>query len=154
MAIVFLLDVYYCVIVAWTLFYLIATFTNLPGLPWETCGKSVDALPKRLGSWIGTHNRSCLRFPASVGNWWNTARCSTGANGTALAALGNASMSLEDVADFEALAQITNRSTPVEEFWEYARIKQHSPAGPPRLRLRAPIAQCFDFAAAAAACCS
>lgn len=42
MAIVFLLDVYYCVIVAWTLFYLIATFTNLPGLPWETCGKSVN----------------------------------------------------------------------------------------------------------------
>lgn len=38
MAIVFLLDVYYCVIVAWTLFYLIATFTALPGLPWETCG--------------------------------------------------------------------------------------------------------------------
>ncbi|XP_034252061.1 sodium- and chloride-dependent GABA transporter 1-like isoform X2 [Thrips palmi] len=87
MAIVFLLDVYYCVIVAWTLFYLIATFTKLPGLPWETCG-----------------------------NWWNTARCSTGANGTALGV--NTSMVLEDMEGFEILANATNRSTPVEEFWD------------------------------------
>jgi len=37
MIILFLLDIYYCVIIAWTFFYLIATFTALPGLPWDTC---------------------------------------------------------------------------------------------------------------------
>jgi len=37
MIILFLLDIYYCVIIGWTFFYLIATFTALPGLPWDTC---------------------------------------------------------------------------------------------------------------------
>lgn len=37
MAVVFFLDIYYCVIIAWTFFYLIATFTALPDLPWNTC---------------------------------------------------------------------------------------------------------------------
>jgi len=37
MVLLFLLDIYYCVIIAWTFFYLIATFTALPGLPWDTC---------------------------------------------------------------------------------------------------------------------
>ncbi|XP_063984364.1 sodium- and chloride-dependent GABA transporter 2-like [Diachasmimorpha longicaudata] len=40
MTIVFYLDVYYCIIIAWTLFYLISTFTKLPGLPWSDCGNS------------------------------------------------------------------------------------------------------------------
>ena len=39
MTIVFFLDIYYCIIIAWTLFYLIASFTALPGLPWGTCGQ-------------------------------------------------------------------------------------------------------------------
>lgn len=37
MTIVFLLDVYYCIIIAWTLFYLINTFLVLPDLPWSGC---------------------------------------------------------------------------------------------------------------------
>lgn len=37
MAVVFFLDIYYCIIIAWTFFYLIATFTELPNLPWNTC---------------------------------------------------------------------------------------------------------------------
>jgi len=37
MAVVFFLDIYYCVIIAWTFFYLFATFSELPGLPWDTC---------------------------------------------------------------------------------------------------------------------
>jgi len=37
MILLFLLDIYYCIIIAWTFFYLIATFTALPGLPWDTC---------------------------------------------------------------------------------------------------------------------
>ena len=40
MTVVGFLDIYYCVIIAWTFFYLFATFTALPGLPWATCGNS------------------------------------------------------------------------------------------------------------------
>lgn len=39
MTIVFLLDVYYCVIVAWTFFYLASCFISFPTLPWESCSK-------------------------------------------------------------------------------------------------------------------
>jgi len=39
MTIVFFLDVYYCIIIAWTLFYLISTFVNVPQVPWAHCGK-------------------------------------------------------------------------------------------------------------------
>ncbi|XP_032672523.1 sodium- and chloride-dependent GABA transporter 1-like [Odontomachus brunneus] len=46
MTIVFFLDVYYCIIISWTLFYLISTFVNLPGVPWSGCH-----------------------------NWWNTEDC-------------------------------------------------------------------------------
>ena len=38
MCLVFFLDIYYCVIIAWTIFYMIATFTAIPDLPWDTCG--------------------------------------------------------------------------------------------------------------------
>jgi solute carrier family 6 GABA transporter-like protein 1 len=38
MTIVFFLDIYYCIIIAWTLFYLINTFIYMPELPWGTCG--------------------------------------------------------------------------------------------------------------------
>ncbi|KAK6637313.1 hypothetical protein RUM44_007728 [Polyplax serrata] len=52
MTIVFLLDVYYCIIIAWTLFYLLNTFTALPDLPWQSCG-----------------------------NWWNSQNCYDALNG-------------------------------------------------------------------------
>ena len=47
MTIVFFLDIYYCIIIAWTLFYLIASFTALPGLPWGSCGKFRLDLPNQ-----------------------------------------------------------------------------------------------------------
>ena len=40
MALVFFLDIYYCVIIAWTWFYFIAAFSAIPDLPWNTCGES------------------------------------------------------------------------------------------------------------------
>ena len=40
MTIVFWLDIYYCIIIAWTLFYLISTFLSLPDLPWRHCGEN------------------------------------------------------------------------------------------------------------------
>ena len=39
MTAVFYLDIYYCVIIAWTFFYLFAGFSSLPDLPWDTCGE-------------------------------------------------------------------------------------------------------------------
>lgn len=38
MTIVFWLDIYYCIIIAWTLYYLIATLSSVPELPWRHCG--------------------------------------------------------------------------------------------------------------------
>lgn len=56
MTIVFLLDVYYCIIIAWTLFYIISIFSNLPHLPWSQCD-----------------------------SWWNSKRCySPGSNSSYL----------------------------------------------------------------------
>jgi hypothetical protein len=49
MAVVFFLDIYYCIIIAWTFFYLIATFTALPDLPWNTCGKQEHVKEYRRG---------------------------------------------------------------------------------------------------------
>ena len=44
MTVVFLIDTYYSVIIAWTLFYLIASFTKLPALPWEDCSQLTQQL--------------------------------------------------------------------------------------------------------------
>ena len=34
-------NIYYCVIVAWSLYYFIASFVSIPDLPWNTCGMFV-----------------------------------------------------------------------------------------------------------------
>ena len=39
--VVVLIDIYYTIIIAWTLFYLIASFTALPSLPWAGCSKKI-----------------------------------------------------------------------------------------------------------------
>jgi hypothetical protein len=57
MAVVFFLDIYYCIIIAWTFFYLIATFTALPDLPWNTCGKQEHVKKYRRG--VQDRSRSC-----------------------------------------------------------------------------------------------
>ena len=41
MVLVFFLDIYYCVIIAWTIFYMVATFSAIPDLPWDTCGNQL-----------------------------------------------------------------------------------------------------------------
>ncbi|XP_043281772.1 sodium- and chloride-dependent GABA transporter 1-like [Venturia canescens] len=93
MTIVFFLDVYYCIIIAWTLFYLIATFTRLPELPWSNCG-----------------------------NWWNTDNCSDlvahrpevpPSNTTSLLDANNASSRMNFTGNVTL-----HHTTPVEEFWE------------------------------------
>lgn len=42
MVVVVLIDVYYTVIIAWTVFYLAASFTALPSLPWASCSTYPD----------------------------------------------------------------------------------------------------------------
>ena len=41
MTIVFWLDIYYCIIISWTLYYLFMTIINIPELPWRSCGQYV-----------------------------------------------------------------------------------------------------------------
>ena len=38
-------NIYYCVIVAWSLYYFVASFVSIPDLPWSTCGKFVSLNP-------------------------------------------------------------------------------------------------------------
>jgi solute carrier family 6 GABA transporter-like protein 1 len=39
MTLVFFLDIYYCIIIAWTLYYLLTSFVALPDVPWRGCGE-------------------------------------------------------------------------------------------------------------------
>ena len=48
MTVVFLIDIYYSIIIAWTMFYLIASFTSLPGLPWQSCGMLIHTFSNPL----------------------------------------------------------------------------------------------------------
>lgn len=53
---VFLENVYYIIVVAWTIFYLFQTFTDLPSLPWSDCSKG-------NGSWS---NEKCWNPDSGV----------------------------------------------------------------------------------------
>ena len=59
MALVFFLDIYYCVIIAWTFFYFIAAFTAIPDLPWNTCGEYSSMLNCYNQSIITSLSKSC-----------------------------------------------------------------------------------------------
>ncbi|XP_066261098.1 sodium- and chloride-dependent GABA transporter 1-like isoform X2 [Euwallacea similis] len=74
MTIVFLLDVYYCVIIAWTLFYIISTFATMPELPWQDCD-----------------------------NWWNTKDCFTSKTNISLFNGTKKSSSVEEFFDYKVL---------------------------------------------------
>lgn len=70
-------NIYYCVIVAWSLYYFVASFVAIPDLPWNTCD-----------------------------GYWNTDDCwmpIEDENGTVLNPLANG----------------TNSTAPVEEFWDH-----------------------------------
>lgn len=72
MTIVFLLDVYYCVIVAWTLFYLASCFISFPTLPWENCSKIY--LENNINEFQLLFNDFVPILFVSD-NWWNTKNC-------------------------------------------------------------------------------
>ncbi|XP_046641611.1 sodium- and chloride-dependent GABA transporter 1-like [Daphnia pulicaria] len=69
MTVVFLIDIYYSIIIAWTLFYLIASFTALPGLPWQSCENSWNT----LNCFLPTSNISILHNDSvsAVEEFWS-----------------------------------------------------------------------------------
>ena len=38
MVMVLYYNIYYCIIVSWSLYYFIASFVSIPDVPWNTCG--------------------------------------------------------------------------------------------------------------------
>ncbi|XP_043507739.1 sodium- and chloride-dependent GABA transporter 1-like [Frieseomelitta varia] len=91
MTIVFFLDVYYCIIIAWTLFYLISTFLNIPNIPWRNCG-----------------------------NWWNTKDCYDGLEkveklDSDVEFVDSNSTNSTYINHNDT---ISHHATPVEEYWE------------------------------------
>ncbi|XP_076753819.1 sodium- and chloride-dependent GABA transporter 1 [Xylocopa sonorina] len=89
MTIVFFLDVYYCIIIAWTLFYLISTLVNIPGVPWKGCG-----------------------------NWWNTDNCYDGIEGIDKLNDTLYSNTTLSSTNSTRNISIPHHTTPVEEYWE------------------------------------
>lgn len=89
MIVVFYLDIYYCVIIAWTFFYLIAGFTALPELPWDTCD-----------------------------GWWNTEICFRATDNMTANDILLKNYSMVNQTRDGVTKLVRHTSTPVEEFWE------------------------------------
>ena len=104
MTVVFFLDIYYCVIIGWTFFYLFATFSSLPDLPWDTCGKPSQLLQR--SSWY-----------FSVG-WWNTEECFRPTDNMTANDIRLANYSWHNVTKNGVTKLLRKTTTPVEEFWE------------------------------------
>lgn len=113
MTIVFLLDVYYCVIVSWTLFYLFSCFVSLPSLPWEGCGKFSSVCSQQILTWYSYVWNNFLD------HWWNSENCKpdevslNSPNHTTGFITNNVTnLSSLDVTRIKSI-------TPAEEFWRY-----------------------------------
>uniref|UniRef100_A0A6P7FST3 Transporter n=1 Tax=Diabrotica virgifera virgifera TaxID=50390 RepID=A0A6P7FST3_DIAVI len=75
MTIVFFLDVYYCVIIAWTLFYIFSSFSST--LPWSECEMLLSDIRMSLvRDAMSTHQiRSVNNNSNTLGQWWNSENC-------------------------------------------------------------------------------
>ena len=104
MVIVFFLDIYYCTIIAWTLFYLIGSFSAIPDLPWDTCGGINIIFLAR-----NDHLKVYVSFHFFPEGWWNTDFCYR-ADST------NQTVNEMNLANHTKIHNKT--TTPVEEFWE------------------------------------
>ena len=102
MTIVFLLDIYYCIIIAWTILYLINSFARLPGLPWSGCGK--------FRSICDLLNKLVIKI---ADNWWNTEKCFSASKNLTIGS------NESDYSNFTIFVNGTRKTTtPVEEFFE------------------------------------
>ena len=117
MCLVFYLDIYYCVIIAWTFFYFIAAFTAIPDLPWNTCGKNrlyhKYVLRHILLIIIYSFRKwTIIHYLILLDGWWNKETCFM--------------VTDNSTADHISIANHTQKefhkhnktTTPVEEFWE------------------------------------
>merc|ERR1712172_284122 len=80
---VFLENVYYIIVVTWTLFYLFQTFFDLPSLPWSSCEKGNgtwanykcwnpdDGIPFNQSKPFLEHNISEIDSETAVEQFWN-----------------------------------------------------------------------------------
>ena len=86
-------NIYYCVIVGWSVYYFIASFVAIPDLPWNSCGEhycGIDFVAAKF-----------YFFVSFSDGWWNSDNCwMPGMNTTA---------------NNETVA-------PVEEFWRYIKL--------------------------------
>lgn len=44
MMMVFLENIYYIIVITWTIFYIFKSFTDLPSLPWSSCEKGSELI--------------------------------------------------------------------------------------------------------------
>ena len=67
-------NAYYCIIVGWSLYYFIASFTAIPDLPWNTCEGWWNTQNCSILSQDGNHTISPGFLPnetiASVEEFW------------------------------------------------------------------------------------
>jgi len=96
MTVVFFLDIYYCVIISWTFFYLFSTFSALPGLPWDTCE-----------------------------GWWNTDFCFRPSDNMTSNDILLAAYPMHNVTKKGITSLVRKTTTPVEEFWDHRVLQKN-----------------------------
>jgi len=96
MTVVFFLDIYYCVIIAWTFFYLFSTFSQLPNLPWDTCE-----------------------------GWWNTDFCFRPSDNMTSNDILLAAYPMHNVTKKGITSLVRRTTTPVEEFWDHRVLQKN-----------------------------
>ena len=100
---VFLENVYYIIVVTWTLFYLFNSFIDFPELPWSDCSKG----SKYLTQFKGFRWRRCSLWMFVDGTWANE-KCWNPESGA------NYSQSVA----FSLDIPINETESPVEQFWK------------------------------------
>jgi len=68
MTIVFWLDIYYCIIISWTLYYLFMTIVNAPDLPWRDCNNTWNT-PACYSE--GSHKNRSETSKSPVEEYWD-----------------------------------------------------------------------------------
>ena len=91
---IFHVNIYYAVIIAWGLFYLAMSFSSIPGVPWTSCD-----------------------------NWWNTEHCydPLATNQTTTVDVSMTTpwgVNASEVETTSMMTLVNERRSSVEEYWE------------------------------------